>query len=138
MKITIYYVITSILLILGLLLIGLGQKNKANKVIVSGIVLMFMGLCVILVAYHQHEKFWAPPIDGSMFIGLANPGQMASANFASLLARADNCKECEQACKKCMRHPFDKKCYDSLQKCTKSKCNPNIKHVVNRDCAIQN
>ena len=146
-KLTPYYVTTAVLLILGLLLVGIGEHYKsrwwraATAARVGGIVLMFFGMGVALLAYHQHEKFWAPPIDGHLFMGLADPGQMASANYAELVARQAShkdkeCRVCESACKKCLRHPFGKGCYDAKEKCMKSKCNPNVKHVVMRDCTI--
>lgn len=140
-KLTPYYATTAVLLFLGLLLIGIGGYHKHNKAVVGGIVLMFFGLGVILLAYHKHEPFWAPPIDGHLFMGLADPGQMASANYAELVAgqashKDKECRVCESACKKCLRHPFGKECYDAKEKCMKSKCNPNVKHVVMRGCTI--
>ena len=134
-NLTLYYVATAVLLALGLGLIGLGQHKNQSKVTVGGILLMFGALAVILVAHHEG---WAPPIDGHQFMGLADPGQMASANYAELLAsKTKNCGDCETAAKTCQRHPFDKVCYDAKQKCAQSTtCNPNVKHIVLRDSTI--
>ncbi len=140
-KLTPYYATTAVLLFLGLLLIGIGGYHKHNKAVVGGIVLMFFGLGVILLAYHKHEPFWAPPIDGHLFMGLADPGQMASANYAELVAgqvshKHPECKVCEEACHKCLRHPFGKQCYDAKKKCLNSNCDPKVRRVVMRDCTI--
>lgn len=133
-----YYVATASLLLLGLAILGFGEHHRNGKLVVGGLVLMFVGLGVILLAYHNSQDFWAPPIDGRLFMGLADPGQMANANYADLAASRKNkeCLACQSACKACMRHPFGKKCYDEQEKCMKSKCNPNIKNIVLRDCTI--
>ena len=131
-----YLIATAILIVLGLFLIGYGQHRKQSKVIVFGLILMVVALVVILIGHHEDEA-WAPPIDGHQFMGLADPGQMASANYAQLLAsETKNCEECAHTANICMRDPFVKSCYDAKQKCNKSACNPNVKQIVMRDSTI--
>ena len=84
---------------------------------------------------------WAPPIEGHLFLGLADPAQMASANYAELVARHaarkdKECRACEKACRKCIRHPWGKECYHAHKKCERSACNPYVKRIVQRDCTI--
>lgn len=133
--ITPYIGTTAVLLILGLLILGYGQYRKQNTVVVFGIVLLFASLIVALIAHHKNES-WAPPIDGRQFMGLANPGKMASANYAELLASENNCDVCTKTAKTCMRYPFDKACYEAKQRCAKSVCNPNVKEIVLKHTTI--
>ena len=115
------------------------QQIPLLFIIIIGIILL--GCAAGFVTLIKNEQFWAPPIDGHLFMGLADPGQMASANYAELVARQAShndkeCRICESACKKCIRHPFKKECWDAKKKCMESKCKPNVKHIVMRDCTI--
>ena len=117
-KLTPYYVSVAVLIVMGIGLI-LGSLYVENHKIFlgTGILLVLSGLGVGIAAYMKREHYWAPPIEGRMFLGLVDPGQMAACNAAQLAAQNEGCHTCAEAAQTCQRHPECENCRDSLANC---------------------
>ena len=109
-------------------------KKEYIKVvaIVTGLVLLIIAFLLI----HKKSNYWAPPIDGRLFMGLADRADVGACNAAELVAKRHKCKECKHAARVCMRHPWTgNSCYKALKKCNPETCkNEHVIQKVQRHC----
>ena len=118
-KLTPYYVSMAVLLVLGMGLIVSSLYVEHHKIFFFiGILLVLSALGVSIAAYMKKEHYWAPPLDGGgMFLGLADPGEMAACNAIQLASETAQCPTCTAAAKKCLGDPGCNKCSEQLDNC---------------------
>lgn len=113
----------------GFLTKSIGLTTSSDKgcpnwigLLIHSVVFFLLARALLQLPLWGKESYWAPPIDGRLFMGLADGGRMNAVNGAEIVAQNHGCGECVKACQVCARYPFGKECSDARGNCTLKNC----------------